>query len=219
MSKNNKLVIQVLVDNPNSWIIPYAKKLVEEIKKMGHSAEFVGLHDEVKKGDILFLLGCVKLFKKLNLNKHNLVVHESDLPQGKGWSPLTWQILEGKNEIPITLFEAVEDVDAGPYYLKDKVVFEGHELVNELREKQGLKTIELCLRFIKEYGKLKPIEQKGESTYYRRRTPLDSEIDINKSVNEQFNLFRVVDNERYPAFFWKNGKKYYLKIEKGDENE
>ena len=27
-------------------------------------------------------------------------------------------------------------------------------------------------------------------------------------INEQFNLLRIVDNERYPAYFYKEGKKY-----------
>jgi methionyl-tRNA formyltransferase len=30
-------------------------------------------------------------------------VHESALPQGQGWSPMTWQILEGASPIPVTL--------------------------------------------------------------------------------------------------------------------
>ena len=48
-------------------------------------------------GDICILLSCELLDKEqLALHKHNLVVHESDLPKGQGWSPMTWQILEGK---------------------------------------------------------------------------------------------------------------------------
>lgn len=89
-----------------------------------------------EKGDILVLLGCEKIIKDaiLKKNRHNLVVHESALPEGKGWSPLTWQILEGKNEIPITLFEAVQNVDAGQIYLQRKMIFKGWELVDDLRK-------------------------------------------------------------------------------------
>ncbi len=47
--------------------------------------------------------------------RHTLVVHASDLPHGKGWSPLSWQILEGKHSIPLTLFEAAESVDKRRY--------------------------------------------------------------------------------------------------------
>ena len=53
---------------------------------------------------------------------------------------------------------------------------------------------------------------KGKGSFYRKRTPEDSELDIDKTIREQFNLLRAVDNNRYPAFFKLNGQKYTLKI-------
>lgn len=206
--------IQVLVDNPNSWIIPYSKELVRVLNKQGHNSKLIHSHSEVEEGDILCLLSCEKIFKQLDKNRHNLVVHESNLPQGKGWSPLTWQILEGKNKIPITLFEADKDVDSGVIYLQDYIELEGHELLPEIKEKQGIKTNELILNFLENYNKINPKSQKGKESFYSKRKPKDSELDIHKSIKDQFNLLRVVDNERYPAFFYHNGQKYILKIYK-----
>ena len=37
---------------------------------------------------------------------------------------------------------------------------------------------------------------------------------INKSIKDQFNLLRIVDDERYPAFFEIDGSKYFIKIYK-----
>ena len=147
---------------------------------------------------------------------HNIVVHPSDLPKGQGFSPLTWLILEGANDIPITLFEAVENVDAGPFYFKDIMHFEGHELNEELKLRQGEKTIELVLKFVDAYPNIMPQKQEGEATWYRRRTSKDSELDVTKSIGEQFELLRVVDNERYPAFFLYRGHRYVLRIVKSD---
>lgn len=219
MSNSNKLEIQVLVDDPSSWIIPYAEQLVELLNNLGHIVKFLNLQSDVTKGDILFLLGCTKIFKNLHLNKHNLVVHESDLPKGKGWSPLSWQILEGKNEIPIVLLEAVEKVDAGPIYFKDLLKFKGHELVNELRDLQGKKTIELALKFVNSYPDITPHQQTGESSFYSRRTSQNSKIDISKSIEEQFNLLRIVDNDKYPAFFEYKKNKYLIKVYKENETD
>lgn len=204
--------VQVLVDNPNSWIIPHAKKLVNFLKESGHETNLIHKHVEVIEGDILCLLGCEKIFKALDKNKHNLVVHESDLPKGKGWSPLTWQILEGKNEIPITLFEAAEGVDSGVIYFQDTIHLEGNELNYEIKNKQGEVTNDLIIKFINSYPNVTGKEQKGEESFYPKRTPKDSELDIHKSIEEQFNLLRVCDNERYPAWFEINGKRYILKI-------
>lgn len=208
------MFVQILVDNPNSWIIPYATDLTNRICELGHTSELTHNPENLSKGDVLCLLSCEKIFKKLHLNKYNLVVHESDLPKGKGWSPLTWQVLEGKSEIPITLFEATDKVDAGKIYLQEKLILHGHELIDEIRHKQGEITIKLILHFIKNFDTIRGKEQLGKSSYYLKRTIKDCQLDIQQSINDQFNLLRIVDNSRYPAFFIRNGIKYILKIEK-----
>lgn len=204
--------IQVLVDNPNSWILPYAKSLVQSLKDLGYSCSLIHMHSDVENGDILCLLGCEKIFKFLEKNTHNLVIHESNLPKGKGWSPLTWQILEGKNEIPITLFEAAIGVDSGQIYLQDIIYLKGNELNDEIKDFQGRATIDLIMRFINKYPEVESKEQIGEESFYPKRTPIDSELNIDLSIKEQFNLLRVCDNDRYPAWFEINGKRYILKI-------
>ena len=35
-------------------------------------------------------------------------------------------------------------------------------------------------------------------------------------IFEQFNHLRIVDNNNYPAFFYKDDKKYILKIEEAE---
>ena len=72
---------------------------------------------------------------------------------------------------------------------------------DEIREKQAQKTMELCLQFLDGYEKLEVKKQKGKPFFYKKRTPIDSELDINKTVEEQFNLLRIVNNEEFPAFF------------------
>ncbi len=204
--------IQILVDNPRSWILPHALELSKTLERMGYSSKVLSSHTEIETGEILILLGCEKKLKDLSLNKHNLVVHESDLPKGKGWSPMTWQVLEGESRIPITLFEAVDELDAGAYYYKDSIVLEGNEFVEEIRLAQGKKTIEMVMKFILNYPDIIPIKQKGEATYYKRRGPEDSILDLDKTIREQINLLRVVDNERYPAFFYFNDRKITIKV-------
>lgn len=211
------LKIQILVDNPTSWIIPYATELVEKLKSLGYIANLIHKHREVTKGDILCLLSCEKIFKDLNLNKYNLVVHESDLPKGKGWSPVTWQVLEGKNKIPVTLFEAGESVDSGPIYLKKFILLDGTELLFDIKQKQGKVTQNLILNFIKSLPFVNGEKQIGEDTFYNRRSILDSELNVDKSIRDQFDLLRVCDNERYPAFFIIRNQKYTIKIFKEND--
>lgn len=207
--------ITLILDSKDSWFVDHAKKL-QLILKKEHTTEIIYNFNEMTKGDIAFFLSVTKICppEKLALHTHNIVIHASDLPKGKGWSPMPWQILEGKNEIALSLFEAAEKVDSGVIYIKDKVVYEGHELIDELREKMAAKMSEMAVNYVEHYDTITGEEQIGEETFYQKRTPHDSELDITQSLLQQFNLLRTIDNERYPAFFYKDGFKYLLKISK-----
>jgi len=211
------MIVQILVDNRSSWYVPYAHKLKKTLSKITDSVTVVHDHSEVIKGDVLCLVSCEKIFRNLELNHRNIVVHESDLPKGKGWSPVSWQVLEGKSKIPVTLFEANKDLDSGIIYFQDFIELNGLELIDEIKKQQGLISNRLIEKFIQNYPKVKGRKQVGESTFYKKRTPKDSELDINKTIKEQFDLLRIVDNERYPAYFTLNGKRYTLNINKVNE--
>jgi methionyl-tRNA formyltransferase len=210
-----KNCITILIDN-DSWILPFGEKLMSALEDLGYEVHLVGSENDVVPGWVNFLLGCTGIINQntLNKNEHTIVVHESDLPKGKGFAPMSWQILEGKDTIPVCLIEASARVDSGRIWLKDQILLAGNELCEDWRKLQGEKTVELCLRFISEYESLSPLEQSGESTYYKRRLPADSGLDPDKSIREQMNLLRIVDNSRYPAFFSINGDKYYIYIKK-----
>lgn len=220
-SLNHSLEINILTAK-SSWMNHYTDTLKTNLEKRGHKVRLVSSKNELKKAHISFFLSCFEIISREFLEKsdHNIVVHACDLPHGKGWSPTSWQILEGKNKIPLTLFEAVDDVDAGPIYLKDCLQLNGHELIKEWHNLLGAKIIQMCLQFTDEYPDIakKGQEQTGEKSFYPRRLPKDSELDIYKTIDEQFNLLRIVDNEQYPAFFIKNGRKYLLKIYEDTKN-
>jgi methionyl-tRNA formyltransferase len=197
------------------WFEPYAKGLVEKIRELGCESHLYFRAEEVpSRAEVVFMLSVYQLVKKKDLDRHrhNLVIHPSALPQGKGWAPLAWQVLEGKNKIPIVLFEAVEAVDAGQIYLKDVIQLDGGELNEEIRDKQGKKLIEMSLCFLRDYEKIKPVDQEGKESFYPRRTADDSEIDLTKPLIEQINLLRICCNKEYPPFFFYQGKKYILNI-------
>ena len=114
---------------------------------------------------------------------------------------IDFKVLNDKNELYFTLFEANEKIDDGKIYYKENVQLSGNELGQDLREIQAEKTYELILRYVNEYPNVEGVEQNGDATYFPRRYPKDSELNINESLKSQFNLLRVVDNENYPAFF------------------
>jgi len=217
LMKYNDYSITVLAGQ-KTWMQPFIGEFILSCKISGNNVRLVHEPFEVTKGDFCFILSCSQIVpdEVLRLNKHNLVVHASDLPNGKGWSPMSWNILEGKNEITVTLFEAEEKVDSGMVYIQDKISFKGDELLDELQSELGKHVIDQCNQFIKQYPSIiqKGWGQHGEESFFAKRSPSDSCLDPNKTIGEQFNLLRIVDNNRYPAFFDWEGSRYSLKIEK-----
>ena len=213
------MIINLLCDNKKSWFWDTNKIFIEKLTELGHVVNIAKSEDELKEGDIAAFISSLKIVTKdgLSKNKSNVVPHPSNLPEGRGFAPITWEVLNDKNELYFTLFEANEKIDDGKIYYKENVQLSGNELAQDLREIQAEKTYELILRYVNEYPNVEGVEQNGDATYFPRRYPKDSELNINESLKSQFNLLRVVDNENYPAFFVIDGTKYILKIYKDDE--
>ena len=205
--------ISILSDNADSWILPWCYMLKDIISRF-HRVSLCLKKEEIQQGDMAFLLGCINILPAqfLKRNHLNLVVHESDLPRGRGWSPVAWQVLEGMDHIPVALFEAREQLDSGPVYLRDTIKLDGTELLPEIRVKQGGITVALILKFLELWPEVQPLEQSGQPTFYRRRTIADDKLDVNKTIAENFNHLRITDNESYPAWFEYRGQQYTLKI-------
>jgi methionyl-tRNA formyltransferase len=207
-----------ILSDVKSWINAYIPAFIKSLQHLGHTVTWVHQPQDLPQGEIAFFLGCYSLVKapELAKHKHNVVVHASDLPKGRGWAPLAWQILEGKNEVPIVMFEAQTGMDTGNIYLKDTLVFEGHELSDEIRQAQAEKTLAMCHTFLAQYPTILEVqqEQQGEPTFYQRRTSESSRLDIHRTLAEQFQLLRIVDNQDYPAFFEHQGHRYTLTIHK-----
>ena len=203
--------IVILVDN-DSWVLPYAERLVDEVCSDGEAAQLVRHAAHLPESDVAFLLGCVRILPRRLLlrSRFNLVVHESDLPKGRGFSPMTWQILEGRNSIPVCLFKAVNGADAGPAIYRDTIELRGDETYKEWRGRQGEKTIELCRKFLNEPTPPEEVAQSGEQTLYRRRTSTDCRLDPDRTIVQQFDLLRVADPNRYPSYFYHRGRRFLL---------
>jgi methionyl-tRNA formyltransferase len=204
-----------VLSSQKSWFQEYAERLVNLLIKRGYDSSLFWGHESIPDSyNIVFILSYFRIIpdEHLKLHKHNLVVHESNLPEGRGWSPLFWQVLEGKNKIPVVLFEATANADEGKIYFKDYIELNGFELHDEIRKIQAEKTIELCIRFINEYDSIQPVAQTGNPSYYKKRAPVDSKLNPDKTILDQFNLLRIVSNEEFPAFFFINNRKYILKI-------
>ena len=211
--------IQILISK-SSWINNgVKKKIVSNIGVYSKKIYFLNNHIYLRKNyGLTIILSYYKLvpLKYLKRSKYNIVIHGSALPKGRGMSPISWQILNKKNIIIFSLIEAGKSFDEGRIYFQKKVNFRRSTLFSEIKNIQFNICIKLIKKFLNYYKKNKKtpksFKQVGIPTYYKARSPIDSKLNVNKSLRSQFNLLRIVDNKKYPAFFNIFNNKYYLKI-------
>lgn len=183
-----------------AWCKLHRYRLVNDIRDAG-------------SGQYLFMVSCTQIVPPEVRERFEraLVLHESALPAGRGWSPLAWQILEGGNDIPISLIECADPVDSGDIVMQSALVLKGHELADEIARRAAEEKLRMIAAFIDNPTQGKP--QTGDITYYRRRTPEDSRLSPNATLAEQFDLLRLSE-PRYPAFLEHRGHRYIIEIKR-----
>ncbi|MEI7575480.1 MAG: formyltransferase family protein [Armatimonadota bacterium] len=211
----------MLCSDPGHPVMPHLKLWSEELNE--HEVEIVASKNELSGGDLLFLISCQEMIREAtkSMYVHTLVIHASDVPKGRGFAPLNWQILEGQSEIVVTMMDAAAKVDSGDIYHQKTIFNEGHETFEEIFEKLFLAEIELMNFAVQNFDSLDPVRQDDsvESSYYPRRTSADSRVSVTKSLEEIFDLLRASDPDRYPLTFEHRGYVYSLKLEKLDRIE
>lgn len=173
-------------------------------------------HRTLGGGDFLFLVSCHQIIRAdvRSRYRHTLVLHASALPQGRGMSPQVWQILEGQGGFTVSLLEAHDELDAGRIWQQRDVDVPFTDLYDEINARLFDAEIELMDWALANCDKTEPQAQVGTPSYYRRRTPDDSRIDPELPIVDQFDLLRVADPSRYPAFFDHRGQRYRIRIDK-----
>lgn len=137
------------------------------------------------------------------IRKFNCVIfHETDLPSGRGGSPIQNLIARGFDETVLSSIRASDEIDAGPIYLKCKVSLLGG--IEEIFLRMN-KVIEgMIVQIIEE--DVIPVDQEGEISLFVRRTPEESRINDLDSIEQVFDWIRMLDSEYYPKAFYENDK-------------
>ena len=209
--------ITVLCSSRNHPVNAYLEKWIGHINAK-HTVEKVRSKNDLTSGDILFLISSAEIINSDDRNRYlkTLVIHASDLPLGKGWSPHIWQILEGATEITVSLLEAEDAVDSGYIWKKLVVNVPQNALWDEINHSVFEAELALMNFAIQDFNTVRPKPQSDTvlPTYYRRRTPKDSKLNVKLSIQDQFDLIRVCDPDRFPAYFDLHGERYTIRLEK-----
>lgn len=131
--------------------------------------------------------------------------HMTDLPYGRGGSPLQNLILRGHKETRLTAFRMEPVLDAGPIYLKRPLSLAGNA------EEIYLRATELAAQMIEQIllEQPAPNPQEGEVVAFARRKPADSELPPTTSLSDLYDFIRMLDAEGYPrAYIEHQGFRY-----------
>lgn len=126
-----------------------------------------------------------------------VIFHMTDVPFGRGGSPLQNLISRGIYETKISALRCEHELDAGPVYLKRPLSLHGTAEEIYIRAARQIETM------IADMVNSKPIpqEQTGEIVAFPRRKPQESSIAELDSLEKVFDYIRMLDAEGYPQAF------------------
>lgn len=127
--------------------------------------------------------------------------HMTDVPCGRGGSPLQNLIVRGHRNTKMTALRMVEQFDAGPVYLKEDLSLEGS--AEEIYIRASTLSAGMIKRIIEK--QIVPTAQTGSPTIFKRRTPSQSEIPERKDLQTLYDFIRMLDAESYPRAFLRHG--------------
>lgn len=130
-----------------------------------------------------------------------VIFHMTDVPFGRGGSPLQNLIARGHTATKISAIRCVDEVDAGPVYLKRDLALYG-TAEEILRRADGV--IENMIVDIIEQRPL-PEAQTGQVTQFPRRKPEEGNIEHCADLNAAYDLIRMLDGDGYPPAFIESG--------------
>jgi len=190
-------------------------KLKDQLKKsISADWNFVNTEDKLTpsylanlKPDKIFILHWSKKIAEEIFSKYECIsFHMTDLPFGRGGSPLQNLIIRGFSKTKITAIKVNEIIDGGDIYLKSELDLVGN--AHEIFSRTFAIIFEMITKIIND--ELVPTPQKGEIAIFKRRTPKESNIRDLESLSEIYNYIRMLDADGYPAAFLETK---YVKLE------
>jgi len=126
-----------------------------------------------------------------------VVFHMTDLPYGRGGSPLQNLIVRGHSETVISAIKINKGIDTGDIYCKSPLNLEGS--AHEIFERSTPIIAKMIERIIEE--RLIPYPQRGTPVHFKRRKEDDGRLNRLSDLEEVYNYIRMLDAEGYPSAF------------------
>ncbi len=154
--------------------------------------------------------------KEIYENFECILFHMTDLPFGRGGSPLQNLIIRGFKTTKLSALKVQFGLDTGGIYLKKTLNLDGS--ATEIFNKSTILIKEMIIDIIK--NNIKPKPQQGQVTEFKRRKSEESNIYNISNLEEIYDYIRMLDCEGYPsAFIETNEIRYEFVNAKYDKNK
>lgn len=201
--------MKVLICTMKSWNIRAANELKASIQgqyEIGIITEKEMLLEMVEKmqPDYIFFPHWSYIIPDSVYKKYECIVfHITDLPYGRGGSPLQNLIVRGKTDTKISAIRVDAEIDAGAVYMKEELNLNGtaEEILIRAAKIIFKKMIPDII-----YNHPVAIAQCGEVVHFKRRKPEESELSEAMNMQQIYDYIRMLDGEGYPKAFIYFGK-------------
>lgn len=127
--------------------------------------------------------------------------HMTDVPYGRGGSPLQNLIARGHTETVISALRMVSELDAGPVYMKRPLSLDGP--AHEIFARAAGIIMEMIVEIVE--TEPEPVPQVGDAVVFRRCTPSQSALPATSDAKELYDHIRMLDAPGYPHAFLDHG--------------
>ena len=191
LSKTQKNINWILIDKREEFNLEYLRAIKTDVIFIPHWSYII-------PNDIFENYECI-------------VFHMTDLPFGRGGSPLQNLISRGIYSTKISALKVDKGIDTGDVYLKENLELDGaatdiFERANHIIQKMIISILQ---------NKIKPVPQKGKVTIFKRRKPHQSNIIELETLQKVYDYIRMLDAEGYPKAYLENK---FLKFEFNNAN-
>jgi methionyl-tRNA formyltransferase len=161
--------------------------------------------EKINPGYVFFPHWSFIIPSEIHDNFECVIFHMTDLPFGRGGSPLQNLIARGIYETQISAIKCDAGIDSGDVYMKCplSLIGTGGEIFNHVAD-----VVEDMIVYIIK-NQPKPVPQVGEPVYFPRRKPAEGNIANLTELRQVYDYIRMLDADGYPkAFFETNHLKF-----------
>lgn len=193
-----------LIATTKSWNIEKVKKLEEKSKdkiflisnKDELNLEYL---NKIRPKYIFFPHWSWIIPKDVYENYECIVFHMTDLPFGRGGSPLQNLLVRGIYNTKVSALRVCKGIDEGDIYLKKPIDISEGSAEEIFTRISSVIFDEMIPEIVSK--EIKPVPQEGEVVTFSRRKPEQSIIPDGLNQRQLYDYIRMLDGEGYPKAF------------------